>query len=207
MSSHADQIPPLIAILRGITPPEIEAVGAALFDAGFRAVEVPLNSPEPLVSIRLLSECFGEAMLIGAGTVLNDEAVVAAYAAGARVIVSPNTDPAVIVRTKALGLISVPGVLTPTEAFAALAAGADGLKLYPADVMRPGGLGAMLAVLPPATRVFAVGGVDPTSLAAWRNAGAAGIGVGSQLYRPGDPADLVATRAADFVRAWGTSAA
>ncbi|MFN3668231.1 MAG: 2-dehydro-3-deoxy-6-phosphogalactonate aldolase [Brevundimonas sp.] len=193
---------PLVAILRGLTPDEAVAIGEALFDAGFRCLEVPLNSPDPLRSIERLADRFGESMLVGAGTVLTPGAVNDVKAAGGRIIISPNADPAVIAHAKAEGLVSLPGVFTPTEAFAALAAGADGLKLFPAEVAGTAGLKALKAVLPTTAAVFAVGGVDPESFPAWRQAGAGGFGIGSALYRPGDSPETVAARAHRFVEAW-----
>jgi 2-dehydro-3-deoxyphosphogalactonate aldolase len=193
---------PLIAILRGITPGEAVEIGAALRDAGLLCIEAPLNSPEPLKSIAALRERFDGELLIGAGTVLSVQAVRDVAAAGGQIIISPNTDPAVIAETKAAGLISLPAFLTPSEAFTALAAGADALKLFPAEIAGPAGLKAIRAVLPPQTLVFPVGGVDPASLAAWRSAGASGFGVGSALYRPGATAGEVRSRARAFVEAF-----
>lgn len=202
--SHLDTLP-LVAILRGLGPNEAVAVGEALFEAGFRCVEVPLNSPQPLLSIERLAVRFGDAMLIGAGTVLTVGAVDDVKTAGGRIIISPNGNPAVIAHTKAEGLISLPGVFTPTEAFAALDAGADGLKLFPAEVAGTAGLKALKAVLPRATPVYAVGGVDPESLQAWRAAGADGFGIGSSLYRPGVTAEETGRRARGFVSAWSAA--
>lgn len=198
---------PLIAILRGLGPDEAVAIGEALFEAGFRCLEVPLNSPDPLVSITRLTERFGDAMLVGAGTVLTEQAVDEVRAAGGRLIVSPNANPVVIAHAKAEGLLCLPGVFTPTEAFSALAAGADGLKLFPAEIAGIAGLKALRAVLPPTTAVYAVGGVEPASLPLWRAAGATGFGIGSALYRPGDPAEEVARRARAFVKAWNAGEA
>lgn len=196
----------LVAILRGLTPGEAEAVGEALVKAGIRAIEVPLNSPEPAQSIRRLAARFGNAALIGAGTVLSPADVSAVAAAGGRFIVAPNTDPAVIAAARDAGLQSVPGVFTPTEAFAARAAGADALKLFPAELASPAGLAAMRAVLPADTAIFPVGGVRPEQFAAWRAAGAAGFGLGSALYRPGDSAAEVGARAAAMVAAFEAAA-
>jgi 2-dehydro-3-deoxyphosphogalactonate aldolase len=176
---------PLIAVLRGITPEEIEAVGSALFDAGFRILEVPLNSPRAFESIRLLARRWGEQCLVGAGTVLAVADVARVREAGGRVIVMPHADEAVIREAKALGMLCVPGVATPTEAFAALAAGADGLKMFPAEALPPGALKAWRAVLPAATLVFAVGGMRPDNLEPYWRAGASGFGTGSNLYQPG----------------------
>lgn len=182
---------PLIAILRGLRPDEAIEIGEALFAAGFRCLEVPLNSPSPLESIARLAARFGDEMLVGAGTVLTPAAVDDVKSAGGTLIISPNANPAVIAHTKTQGLVSLPGVFTPTEAFAALEAGADGLKLFPAEVAGVAGLKAMLAVLPRTTQVYAVGGIDPASIRAWRVAGATGFGIGSALYHPGASATEV----------------
>ena len=192
---------PLVAILRGLTPGEAPAVGDALAEAGFTLIEVPLNSPDPLRSIAILSERLAGRALVGAGTVLEAAQVEAVREAGGSLIVSPNTDAAVIRATRALGLISLPGYQTPTEAFAALAAGATALKLFPADVATTAALRAHRAVLPPGTRVLAVGGVTPDGIAAWRAASADGFGLGSNLYRPGKAAADVARDAAAYVDA------
>ena len=158
---------PLVAILRGIKPSEAEAVGAVLVDAGFTLIEVPLNSPEPLKSIAKLSAAFGDRALIGAGTVTTPDEVTAVKLAGGRLIVSPHCDPAVIERAKTLGLACVPGVATPSEAFAALKAGADALKAFPAEAIPPAVLKAWLAVLPPGTRIVPVGGIDADNMGAY----------------------------------------
>lgn len=192
---------PLVAILRGLTPQEAPAAGDALAEAGFTLIEVPLNSPDPLRSIALLAERLAGRALVGAGTVLEPAQVEAVAAAGGSLIVSPNTDAAVIRASRSRGLVSLPGYQTPTEAFAALAAGATALKLFPADVASPAALRAHRAVLPPGTRVLAVGGVTPEGIAAWRAASADGFGLGSNLYRPGKAAADVAHDAAAFVRA------
>jgi 2-dehydro-3-deoxyphosphogalactonate aldolase len=197
---------PLVAILRGLTPEEAPAVGDALADAGFTLIEVPLNSPDPLRSIALLSERLAGRAMVGAGTVLEPAQVEAVGAAGGNLIVSPNVDSAVIGAARSLGLVSLPGYQTPTEAFAALAAGATALKLFPADVASPAALRAHRAVLPPRTRVLAVGGVTPEGIAAWRAASADGFGLGSNLYRPGTAAADVVRDAAAFVDAWRRSA-
>lgn len=198
---HIDTLP-LIAILRGIEPEEAVPVGEALFLAGFRCLEVPLNSPCALDSIGRLADRFGDEMLVGAGTVLSVEAVDQVCGAGGRIIISPNTNPEVIERAKAQGLISLPGVFTPTEAFIALASGADGLKLFPAEIAGPSGLRALKAVLPAGTAVYAVGGVDAGSMAGWRDAGADGFGLGSALFRPGRPVEQIGSLAQSFVAAW-----
>lgn len=198
---HIDTLP-LIAILRGIEPPEAVAVGEALFLAGFRCLEVPLNSPRSLDSIARLSDRFGDEMLVGAGTVLSVAAVDEVFGAGGRIIISPNTNPEVIERAKAQGLISLPGAFTPTEAFVALASGADGLKLFPAEIAGPSGLKALKAVLPAGTAVYAVGGVDAGSMAEWLDAGADGFGLGSALFRPGRSVEEIGSLAQSFVAAW-----
>ncbi|MCJ2090632.1 2-dehydro-3-deoxy-6-phosphogalactonate aldolase [Methylobacterium sp. E-005] len=192
---------PLVAILRGLTPEEAPAVGDALVDAGFTLIEVPLNSPDPLRSIARLADRLAGRALVGAGTVLEPAQVAAVGDAGGSLIVSPNTDAAVIGATCSRGLVSLPGYQTPTEAFTALAAGATALKLFPADVASPAALRAHRAVLPSGTRVLAVGGVTPEGIAAWRAASADGFGLGSNLYRPGKPAADVARDAAAFVEA------
>ncbi|WCS25314.1 2-dehydro-3-deoxy-6-phosphogalactonate aldolase [Methylobacterium sp. NMS14P] len=193
---------PLVAILRGLTPGEAPDVGEALVGAGFTLVEVPLNSPDPLRSIAVLAERLAGRALVGAGTVLSPSQVGEVAAAGGTLVVSPNADPAVIGATVAAGLVSLPGYQTPTEAFAALAAGATALKLFPADVATPLALKAHRAVLPPDTRVLAVGGVLPETIAGWRQAGADGFGLGSNLYRPGKAAADVARDAAAYVAAF-----
>jgi 2-dehydro-3-deoxyphosphogalactonate aldolase len=193
---------PLIAILRGLTPDAAPEVCAALIEAGITQIEVPLNSPEPLTSIRALARLYGDTALIGAGTVLTVKEVEAVHAAGGRLVVSPNCNPEVIRRTKALDMQSWPGIFTPTEAFAALDAGADGLKLFPGAMAGPGGLAALRAVLPPATRVYAVGGAGPATFADWLEASADGFGLGTALYAAGMQAEEVGTRARDIVAAY-----
>lgn len=193
---------PLIAILRGISPEEAVPVGEALLEAGIRILEVTMNSPQPLASLSRLVEHFGDHAVIGAGTVLDIGQVDAVAATGARLIISPNVDVDVISRTKELGLISLPAFATPSEAFLALKAGADALKLFPAEVASPEGLAACLAVLPSSTQVFPVGGIEPNIMPGFRAAGAAGFGIGSGLYRAGRSAEEVARRAATYVSAW-----
>ena len=192
---------PLIAILRGVTPNEVVAVGEALFDAGFRLIEVPLNSPDPLDSIARLAKAFAGRAVIGAGTVLREADVAAVRAAGGTMIVSPNTNVEVIAATASAGLVSLPGFATPSEAFAALDAGATALKLFPAEGASPAVLKAMRAVLPRGVRVLPVGGITPDNLAPWLQAGAAGFGLGSALYAPGLAATEVAARARKFIAA------
>jgi len=192
---------PLIAILRGVTPKESVAVGQALLDAGFTLIEVPLNSPEPLASIEALAQAFPEA-LIGAGTVLAPDDVPRVAGAGGELIVAPNFDPEVVRLAVRRGLACLPGVMTPTEAFAALRVGATALKVFPAELIGPAGIKALRAVLPPEARMLPVGGITPESLLAYGNAGAAGFGIGSALYRPGMTATEVATRARAFASAW-----
>lgn len=192
---------PLVAILRGIEPAEAVPVGEALVDAGFVIVEVPLNSPAPLDSIARLADAIGDRALVGAGTVLTPEAVDRVAAAGGRLIVMPHADVAVIRAAKAAGLLVVPGFATPTEAFAALDAGADALKLFPAEAAPPPVLKAMLAVLPAGTRVLPVGGIRPETMAGYWQAGAAGFGLGSALYKPGDGAATVHRKALAFRQA------
>jgi len=192
---------PLIAVLRGITPEEIEPVGAALAGEGFRLLEVPLNSPRPFDSIRALARAFGEDCLVGAGTVLTTDDVTRVAAAGGRLIVMPHGDVAIVREAKRQGLVCVPGVATPTEAFAALAAGADGLKMFPADQLPPGALKAWRAVLPPETLVFPVSGIRPDNMAPYWAAGASGFGTGSNLYRPGATTDEVRRVAAAYAAA------
>lgn len=192
----------IVAILRGVTPPEAVSVAAALIDAGVTTIEVPLNSPDPLDSIRAMQDRFGDQAKIGAGTVLTVQQVRDVAATGAGLIVSPNCDPAVIAATKQAGLDSFPGVMTPTEAFAALAAGADALKLFPGELVGPLGLKAMGAVIPKTVPLYAVGGVSAQNMGEWLAAGATGFGIGSSIYKPGDSAETVAEKARALVAAW-----
>lgn len=194
---------PLVAILRGVRPEEVEAIGAALVEAGIRIIEVPLNSPGPEASIARLAASFGDRALIGAGTVTDPLRVDAIAAAGGRLIVMPHADAAVVRAAKDFGLLAVPGFATPTEAFAMLAAGADALKLFPSEAFGPAVLKAMLAVLPKGTMVLPVGGVEAANIPAWRAAGAAGFGIGGALFRPGDDAAAVAAKARALVAALG----
>ncbi len=191
---------PLIAILRGLTPAEAPAIGQALVDSGFALIEVPLNSPEPLESIAALTKLFPQA-LIGAGTVLNTQQVKDVHAAGGRLIVSPNFNLAVVTQALALGMVVLPGVATPSEAFAALDTGAHGLKLFPAEMISPPTVKAMRAVLPKDTALMPVGGITPDNMAAYLAAGANGFGLGSALYAPGRNAEEVRTKAQRFVQA------
>jgi 2-dehydro-3-deoxyphosphogalactonate aldolase len=176
---------PLVAVLRGIAPGEIADVGDALHAEGFRMLEVPLNSPDPFESIRRLAKPHGAHCLVGAGTVIDARDVARVKDAGGELVVMPHGDVAVVREAKRLGMICLPGVATPTEAFAALAAGADGLKLFPAEAMVPATLRAWRAVLPKGTIVFAVGGIRPDNMAPWWDVGADGFGTGSNLYKPG----------------------
>lgn len=193
---------PLIAILRGLHPSEALAIGAALIDAGIDRIEVPLNSPDPLDSIGQLAREYGSRALIGAGTVLNVDQVDAVAQVGGKLIVSPNCDTDVIAHTAALGLQSWPGIFTPTEAFAALKAGASGLKLFPGTMAGPAGLSALRAVLPTGTQVYTVGGAGPENFGQWITASADGFGIGSALYKPGLSVDEVADRARRIVTAY-----
>lgn len=193
---------PLVAVLRGITPDEIPAVAGALRAEGFGILEVPLNSPQPFVSIGRLARSFGDRCLIGAGTVLDVGDVARVHDAGGRLIVMPHADVAVLREAKRLQMICLPGVATATEAFAALAAGADGLKMFPAEAMVPAALRAWRAVLPAGTLVFAVGGIRPDNMGPWWVEGAAGFGTGSNLYQPGADPERVRAGAAAYAAAF-----
>ncbi|AQR62339.1 2-dehydro-3-deoxy-6-phosphogalactonate aldolase [Brevundimonas sp. LM2] len=193
---------PLIAILRGLEPEEAVAVGEAIVAAGFVCLEVPLNSPRPLESVRRLRDALDGRALVGAGTVLTVEAAQQVADAGGQIVISPNTNAAVIAEAKRLGLLSLPGFFTPSEAFTALDAGADALKLFPAEIAGPQGLKAVRAVLPKEARVYVVGGADPASVGTWRLAGASGFGVGSAIFKPGLSPAEVGSRARAFVEAW-----
>ncbi len=197
---------PLVAILRGVRPDEVVPVSEAAFAAGFRLIEVPLNSPDPLESIARLARAFDGRAVVGAGTVLSPAAVDGVHAAGGRLIVTPNTDEAVIRRAVQLGLVVLPGFATATEAFRAIAAGARLLKLFPAATYGPGHLKALSAVIPPEVRLLAVGGVGPAEMGVWRAAGAKGFGIGGELYRPGASAAEVGERARTIVAAWRAGA-
>lgn len=196
---------PLIAILRGLTPHEAPTIGQALVDSGFALIEVPLNSPEPLKSIAALAQQFPQ-VLIGAGTVLNAHQVKDVHAAGGRLIVSPNFNPAVVAQALALGMVMLPGVATPTEAFAALDAGVHGLKLFPAEMVSPATVKALRAVLPQDVALMPVGGITADNMAAYRAAGATGFGLGSTLYAPGRSAEQVKRQAELLVQAFGAVA-
>lgn len=192
---------PLVAILRGVEPHEAEAIAGMLIDAGFSMIEVPLNSPDPLASIATIARRFGGDAVIGAGTVLDTSQVRAVHDAGGTLIVSPNTDPHVITAAAEAEMVVLPGYFTPSEGFAALKAGATGLKLFPAEAATPAVLKAQRAVLPRDTPVLVVGGITPDTMAPWRAAGANGFGLGSALYKPGRSAAEVGKAAAAFVAA------
>ena len=188
---YLDQCP-LVAILRGVTPAEAEAIGDAIFEAGIRIIEVPLNSPDPLASIVQLAKKFGDRALVGAGTVLKAEDVARVRDAGGQLIVSPDTNPEIIAATASAGLISSPGYFTPSEAFTAIRAGATALKLFPAEAASPAVLKAQLAVIPRDVPVLAVGGIKPDNMRQWLDVGASGLGLGGGLYQPGQtPAETL----------------
>jgi 2-dehydro-3-deoxyphosphogalactonate aldolase len=192
---------PIAAILRGVTPAEIDAVGDALVEAGIAIIEVPLNSPQPFESINRLAARHGARALIGAGTVLDPTDVARVKEAGGYLIVAPNFDPDVVQTAKAAGLIALPGVMTPSEGFAALKAGADALKLFPAEIIPPAVFKAWRAVFPPHTLLLAVGGVGVENIATYREAGASGYGIGSALYKPGRPQAEIGKLASALVAA------
>ena len=194
---------PLIAIIRGVTPTEAEEIGAALWDSGLRIIEVPLNSPEPFDSIKRLVAALGNRALVGAGTVLEPEDVARVADAGGRLIVSPDTRPAVIEAAVAAGMVSTPGFFTPSEAFTALRAGAHGLKFFPAEAARPAVVKAQKAVLPRDVPLIVVGGVKPDSMRPWLDAGVDGFGLGSGLYVPGRSPAETADRARAYVQGLG----
>jgi len=193
---------PLVGILRGLKPEQANEVGEVLYGAGLRAIEVPLNSPDPLDSIARLAKAMGDRCLVGAGTVLSVEQAEQVHAVGGQLLVSPNCNPAVIARGLELGMAVLPGVGSVTEAFAAVAAGTRHLKLFPAVSYGSKHLKAMKDVLPPDTRVYPVGGVGPAQMAEWVAAGAAGFGIGGELFRPGYTIDDIARRAAEAVQAY-----
>lgn len=192
----------IIAILRGITPDEAVPITEALIEAGITCIEVPLNSPDPFMSIKQMVDAFDQTALIGAGTVLNPDDVQRLHQIGARMVVSPDCNPRVIVATKQAGMKSYPGVMTPTECFTALRNGADGLKLFPGSLIGPEGLKAIKAVLPSGTETYAVGGAGPSNFADWRAAGVDGFGIGAALYKPGASVAEIKTRAAEIVAAY-----
>jgi 2-dehydro-3-deoxyphosphogalactonate aldolase len=185
---------PVIAIIRGVKPDEAVAVAEAMYSAGIRVIEVPLNSPEPFRSIKLIAEAYKGRMLVGAGTVLTIEDVQQVFDAGGEIIVSPNANQAVIEKTKELGMLSFPGIMTVSEAFTAVESGADGLKLFPADVVGSSFIKAVKVVLPAGTKVFAVGGVNATNMKDWLAAGADGFGLGSSIYKPGMAVEEIETK-------------
>jgi 2-dehydro-3-deoxyphosphogalactonate aldolase len=190
---------PLVAILRGVQPDEVEAIVEVLEAAGLAIVEVPLNSPDPMVSIGLLAKRFGDRLLIGAGTVMDIHQVRRVAEAGGRLIVTPHAGTPVVAAAKSRGMLACPGFFTPTEAFAMLAAGADAIKLFPSEAASPAVLRAVRAVLPAGTMVLPVGGIDASNIPAWKAAGAAGFGIGSAIYKPGDTPAIVAGKAASLV--------
>ena len=192
---------PLVAILRGLSPEEAVPVGEALVEAGIHILEVPLNSPDPLTSIGRLAKALEGRAIVGAGTVLTPERVDAVADAGGAIVVSPNMDATVVRRTRDRGLVSLPGCFTPTEAFAALAAGAHAIKLFPGELVSVQATRALAAVLPPRTRMLVVGGVSADGLKDWRGSPVNGFGIGSALYKPGMTVDDVAGRARDFTAA------
>ena len=198
--AHMDSLP-LVAILRGLKPKEALAVGQAIVNAGFHILEVPLNSPDPLLSIQILSAAFPNA-LVGAGTVTTAQQVRDIKAAGGQLIISPHLDDNVVCEAVNLGLVSLPGVATPSEAFRALALGANGLKLFPAEMISPAVVKSMRAVLPKEVKLIPVGGIGLHNMADYRQSGASGFGIGSALFAPGKSVEAVSDSAADFVQAW-----
>jgi 2-dehydro-3-deoxyphosphogalactonate aldolase len=197
--AELNQTSPIIPVLRGLESSQAEAVGEILMKAGLRCLEVPLNSPDPFTSIAILTKKYGDRALIGAGTVLNPEDVVRVREAGGRLIVMPHSDPAVITEAKKQGLYCVPGVFTPTEAFRALALGADALKFFPAITVQPSGIKAMREVLPKNTLIYATGGINPNNIAEFIEAGCTGVGLGGDLFRPSYTLDQIRDRAVQFM--------
>ena len=202
LNQYLDQCP-LIAIIRGVTPGEAESIGQAIYEAGIRIIEVPLNSPEPLDSIRRLAQRFGEQMLVGAGTVFTPANVEDVLANGGRLIVSPHFNPAVVRAAVEAGMVACPGYFTPTEAFAALDAGATALKLFPAEAATPDVLKAQRAVIPADVPVMVVGGVKPDNMAGWLAAGASGFGLGGGLYKSGQSPEDTLDKARAYVAGLG----
>lgn len=202
LKGHLDECP-LVAIIRGVTPGDAEDIGAAIYEAGIRIIEVPLNSPDPLNSIERLAKRFGEEMLVGAGTVLDVESVSRVRNSGGRIIVSPDTNIEVIAAAAEAGLVSSPGYFTPSDAFAAIRAGATGLKLFPAEGATPAVLKAQLAVIPKDVPILAVGGITPGNMRPWIEAGAAGFGLGGGLYKPGQTPNETLEKARAYVAGLG----
>jgi 2-dehydro-3-deoxyphosphogalactonate aldolase len=207
MTSAIDGRLPLVAILRALEPERAVAVGQTLVDSGFDMIEVPLNSPDPFVSIAALVQALGDRALVGAGTVLAVEQVDRLAHIGARLVVSPNCNPAVIARAAALGMVSLPGVLTPTEMFAALDSGATGLKIFPAEIAGPAVVRAVRAVLPPQLPILAVGGIQADNMRDYLAAGTSGFGIGGSLFKPGKSIDAIATDARALVAAFAAARA
>ena len=193
---------PLVAILRGLRPEEAVEITQALFDAGFRLIEIPLNSPEPFDSIAAVRKALPAEALVGAGTVTTLADVARLDGIGADLVVMPHADTEVIAAAKTAGMICIPGIATPTEAYAALSAGADALKVFPAELVGPAAVKAIRTILPAGTRLFPVGGIAPDTMGPFRSAGVAGFGLGSALYSPGDTVEAVTDKAARFVSAW-----
>ena len=201
-TSNLSHFKPLVAILRGVKPSEVLGVAAVIVEAGIEIIEVPLNSPDPFSSIELLAQHFGGSCLIGAGTVLSVDQVNKVHAAGGQLVVSPNTDAAVIKAAKSYNMVSFPGCLTPTEAFVALDAGADALKIFPSNTVATGFFKAVKSVLPVGTSLYAVGGIDELNLIDFYERGAAGFGFGSSLYKPGKSLEAIANSANACVLAY-----
>jgi 2-dehydro-3-deoxyphosphogalactonate aldolase len=201
LASYLERLP-LVAILRGVTPDEVLPIGRALVNEGFAIIEVPLNSPRPLESVRLLADALGDRALVGAGTVMTVAHVDDIKLAGGRIVVMPHSDPVVVRAVRAAGLVCMPGIATPTEGFSALANGADALKLFPAELLSPTVLKAMRSVFPADAKFFPVGGITTHNMKDFVEAGASGFGLGSALYRRGDDVDTVRSSAREFVRCW-----